>query len=53
MFENIITKENLNFNELEKNVYKFVCKLGCNIIKEILESLDESFMNRQRDGEFV
>lgn len=29
MFEEIVTKNELKFNDLEKKIYKFVCKLGC------------------------
>ena len=39
MFEEIVTKEGLKFNDLEKKIYKFVCMLGCFIIKCILESI--------------
>jgi hypothetical protein len=48
MFENIISKETINFNELESEVYRFVCKLGCNIIKNILEETDKELMKKQR-----
>lgn len=41
MFNNIIAKEGLEFNEIEKKVYDYVCKIGCEIVKEILESIDE------------
>ena len=33
MFDEIVTKEGLKFNDLEKKIYKFVCMLGCFIIK--------------------
>lgn len=26
MFDNILTNNNINFNLLEKNIYKFVCR---------------------------
>ena len=41
MFENIIPDKEINFNEIETKVYNFVCKIGCHIIKEILESIDD------------
>ena len=44
MFEEIVTKEGLKFNDLEKKIYKFVCMLGCFIIKYILESRDRKLM---------
>ena len=45
MFETILTNNNVNFNELEKKIYKFVCELGCNILKQIIESYDEKLQN--------
>lgn len=47
MFENIITEEKINFNEIEVKVYKYVCNMGCKIIREILESIDIELMNRR------
>ena len=45
MFEEIVTKDELKFNDLEKKIYKFVCFFGCLIIKLILESYDKKLMN--------
>jgi hypothetical protein len=50
MFENIIAKETINFNDLENEVYKFVCKLGCSIIKDILEEIDNELMKKQKSN---
>lgn len=44
MFEEIVTKDGIKFNDLEKKIYKFVCMLGCKIIKYILESKDKRLM---------
>ena len=33
MFEEIITSKELKFNDLEKKVYRFICFIGCLIIK--------------------
>ena len=49
MFEEIVPKEGLKFNDLEKKIYKFVCMLGCYIIKYILESRDRKLM-KARDS---
>ena len=35
MFEEIITSKELKFNDLEKKVYRFICFIGCLIIKLI------------------
>ena len=48
MFETIVTNNEINFNELEKKIYKFVCLLGCNLIKEIIEKYDVK-LQEERD----
>ena len=45
MFEEIVTKDEVKFNDLEKKIFKFVCFFGCMIIKLILESYDRKLMN--------
>lgn len=45
MFEEIITSDEVKFNDLEKKVFKFVCFFGCLIIKLLLESYDRKLMN--------
>ena len=50
MFENILTNNEINFNQLEKNIYKFVCNLGCYLLKTIIEKYDEKLQN-ERDKE--
>ena len=49
MFEEIITSNEIKFNDLEKKVYKFVCFFGCLIIKLMLESYDKKIM-KARDS---
>ena len=44
MFEDILTKDEEKFNELERKIYKFVCLLGCFILKTILELNDKKIM---------
>ena len=44
MFEEIVTEEEIKFNNLEKKIFKFVCGFGCLIIKLILESYDRKIM---------
>ena len=44
MFEEIVTEEEVKFNNLEKKIFKFVCNFGCLIIKLILESYDRKIM---------
>lgn len=45
MFEEIITSNEIKFNELEKKVFKFVCFFGCLIIRLLLESYDRKLMD--------
>ena len=52
MFEEIVTKDGLKFNDLEKKIYKFVCKLGCFIIKYILESRDRKLIKVRDSKKF-
>lgn len=44
MFEEIVTKDEEKFNDLEKKIFKFVCNFGCLILKLILESYDRKLM---------
>ena len=53
MFEEIVTKDGLKFNGLEKKIYKFVCMLGCFIIKYILESRDRKLMKAIDSKKFL
>lgn len=48
MFEEIVTEEEVKFNDLEKKIFKFVCNFGCLILKLILESYDKKIM-KSRD----
>lgn len=36
-----ITENEIKFNELEIKIYKFVCKIGCEILKLVLEMQDK------------
>ena len=40
MFDNIVANNEVNFNDLEKKIFKFVCDLGCCILRTLLESYD-------------
>ena len=52
MFEKIITSKELKFNDLEKKVYRFVCFIGCLIIKLILESYDRKIMQSRNKEKY-
>lgn len=44
MFKEIIPENEIKFNSLEKKIFKFVCNLGCMILKLLLESYDRKLM---------
>lgn len=46
------TIENVKFNELEREIYTLVCNLGCEIIKQILESQDKEIMMNRNKKEY-
>lgn len=48
MFEEIVTEDEVKFNDLEKKIFKFVCNFGCLILRLILESYDRKLM-KSRD----
>ena len=47
MFDNIVANNEINFNELEQKIYKFVCELGCNILKNIIEKYDAKLQDER------
>ena len=44
MFEEIVTNDEVKFNDLEKKIFKFVCSFGCLILKLMLEAYDRKLM---------
>lgn len=52
MFDDIVTENNMNFNDLEKKIYGFVCKLGCELLREILEKYDKELENNREKEKF-
>lgn len=47
-----IIENNVKFHELEKRIYKLVCNLGCEIIKQILENQDKEIMIERDKKEY-
>ena len=45
MFEEILTENGIKFKDLEQKIFKFVCFLGCMLIKLISENLAETVLN--------
>ena len=52
MFDQIITSNEIKFNDLEKKVFKFVCFFGCLIIKLLLEAYDRKLMNARNTKKY-
>lgn len=48
MFKEILSKEEMKFNILEKEVFKLVCIFGCMLIKYFLEKYDQKLL-KSRD----
>ncbi|MFT8929825.1 MAG: UPF0236 family protein, partial [Sporolactobacillus sp.] len=49
MYELSLNDNGFTFKELEKRIYKYACDEACNVLKIILESLDEKLLN-ERDS---
>ena len=48
-----IVKENLiSFKDLEKKVFDYVCELGCELTKTLLERYDKELMNNRNKKEY-
>ncbi len=45
MYELSLNDKRMTFKELERKIYKYVCDEACNILKDILEALDENLLN--------
>ena len=42
MISNSVNEKMISFKELEKKIFKYVCELGCEITRSILESYDDA-----------
>ena len=47
-----VIETDIKFIELEKRIYKLVCELGCEIIKQILENIDKELMKTRNKKEY-
>ena len=45
MFENILTKENVTFKDLEEIAFKIACEFANEILKNMLEEYDKKIMD--------
>ena len=42
MISNSVNEKMISFKELEKKIFKYVCELGCEITRSILEAYDDA-----------
>lgn len=47
MFENILSKENVSFKELEQICFKIACEFAKEMLRTILEEYDKQLMNKR------
>ncbi|MEE0715178.1 MAG: UPF0236 family protein [Eubacterium sp.] len=50
MMINILDEKEISFKELEQKIFQYVCELGCEITKMILERYDDE-LSGKRDKE--
>ncbi|WP_034602287.1 UPF0236 family transposase-like protein, partial [Clostridiisalibacter paucivorans] len=48
MYKISLKEMDINFKDLEKRIYEFVCRQACEIITELLNQLDDELM-KERD----
>lgn len=48
MYNKIITENEMNFNEFEKKIFKFVCLIGCMLIKYFFGETRQKISKHQR-----
>lgn len=52
MDNNIVSDEMINFNDIEKEVFGFVCGIGVSMIKDMLEELDSKLSDQRNKKEY-
>lgn len=52
MFENILTKENVTFKDLEEIAYKIACEFANEILKNMLEEYDKQIMESRDTAKY-
>jgi Uncharacterised protein family (UPF0236). len=49
MYNNSLNDNKITFKELEKKIYKHTCDIACELMKNVLEAIDENLM-QERDS---
>lgn len=52
MFENILTKEEISFKDLEEIAFKIVCEFANEILKNMLEEYDRQIMDSRNTAKY-
>lgn len=52
MTELILNEKEINFNTLEKKIFKEICRVGCEVLKNILEQLDKNICEERDKKEY-
>ena len=52
MFENILTKETVSFNDLEEIAFKIACEFANEILRNMLEEYDKRIMDTRNTKEY-
>ena len=47
MFQNILSKENVSFKELEQICFKIACEFAKEMLRAMLEEYDKQLMNKR------
>jgi len=50
MMEQIITKSDISFNDMEQQLFRQLCKAGCGILSETLQNIDQKIMEERDPG---
>ena len=44
MYDLSLNEKGISFKELEKKIYKYACDTACELMKSVLETLDQKLM---------
>ncbi len=52
MINSIVKEKDISFNRLEKEIYKAACKMACNFLSSILETMDNEISQKRDKKEY-
>lgn len=53
MMINILDEKEISFKELEQKIFQYVCELGCEITKMILERYDDELSGKRDKEKYI